>query len=94
MVSEKRLCASYIDKEYQKDCFSSLYGALGGDLIGSVYEGYGCCVDSLDFPLFKNGCRLTDDSILTLATADKLLHGGDYTTSYRKWAQLHLENMK
>ena len=66
---------------------SSLFGALGGDLIGSVYEGDGRCVDSLDFPLFKDGCRLTDDSILTLATADKLLHGNDYVTSYRKWAQ-------
>ena len=70
-----------------KTTSSSLYGALGGDLIGSVYEEYGRCVDSLDFPLFKNGCRLTDDSILTLATADKLLHGGDYVAFYRKWAQ-------
>ena len=68
-----------------KSC--SLYGALGGDLIGSFYEEYGRCVDSLDFPLFKNGCRLTDDSILTLATADKLLNGNDYVMSYRKWAQ-------
>ena len=32
---------------------SSLYGALGGDLIGSVYEGYSRRVDSIDFPLFK-----------------------------------------
>ena len=65
----------------------SLYGALGGDLIGSVYEGHGRRVHSLDFPLFKNGCRLTDDSILTLATADKLLQGNDYVTFYRKWGQ-------
>ena len=66
---------------------SSLYEALGGDLIGSVYEGYGRRVHSLDFPLFKNGCRLTDDSILTLATADNLLHGNDYVTFYRKWGK-------
>ena len=65
----------------------SLYGALGGDLAGSPYEGFSRRVNSLNFPIFQNGCRLTDDSILTLATADKLLHGNDYLSLYRKWGQ-------
>ncbi len=65
----------------------ALYGALGGDLIGSVYEGHSRCVSSIAFPLLCNGCCLTDDSVLTIATADKLLHGSDYSTFYRKWGQ-------
>ena len=65
----------------------SLFGALGGDLIGSIYEGHSRHVEIFDFPLFRNDCCLTDDSILTLATADKLLHGGKYVECYRKWVQ-------
>ncbi len=65
----------------------AFFGALGGDFIGSVYEGHSRRVASRDFPILKNGCRLTDDSVLTIATADKLLHGSDYSTCYRKWGQ-------
>lgn len=64
-----------------------LYGALGGDLIGSAYEGHSRQVHAMDFPLFKNGDRLTDDSILTIATAEQLLVPSSYGFYYRKWGQ-------
>lgn len=49
---------------------SPLFGAIGGDLVGSVYEGRSKQIKRKDFPLLSYGCRLTDDSILTMATAD------------------------
>ncbi|MFH1328910.1 MAG: ADP-ribosylglycohydrolase family protein [Candidatus Bathyarchaeota archaeon] len=61
-----------------------MLGAIAGDIIGSVHEFD--AVKTEDFPLFVKRSRFTDDSVLTIATAEKLLEGGDYAASYRKWA--------
>lgn len=61
-----------------------MLGAIAGDIIGSVYEFEGNKRE--DFPLFAEESFFTDDSVLTVATADKLVHGGYYPTIYRKWA--------
>lgn len=53
-----------------------MIGAIAGDIIGSVHEGTG--TKTKDFPLFAESCRFTDDTVLTVAVAAKLLHGGDY----------------
>ena len=53
-----------------------MLGAIAGDIIGSSYE-----FDSLktkDFDLFNQYSRFTDDTVLTIAVADKLVYGGDY----------------
>ena len=42
-----------------------MLGAILGDIVGSVYEF--SSHKSKDFPLFTNGCRLTDDSLMTIA---------------------------
>ena len=60
-----------------------LYGALGGDIIGSCYERHN--VKTKDFPLFSSYSRFTDDSVLTIATADALLHHLSYTEAYHRW---------
>lgn len=60
-----------------------MLGALAGDVIGSVYERKP--TKSKDFPLFGSASRFTDDSVLTCAVADRLLHGGDYVTAYQDW---------
>ena len=60
-----------------------LYGAIGGDMIGSCYEWHN--VESKDFPLFSHWSRYTDDSVLTIATADALLHHLSYAEAYHKW---------
>ena len=60
-----------------------LYGALGGDIIGSRFERHN--LKSKNFELFDDRSRFTDDSVLTVATADALLHGIDYTSAYRRW---------
>lgn len=51
-----------------------LLGAIAGDVIGSYYEF--CPVNTVDFRLFNNGSsRFTDDTVMTVATADWLLTG-------------------
>ena len=62
---------------------SMLYGALGGDIIGSRFEWHN--LKSKRFELFSDRSKYTDDTVLTVATADALLHGIDYTSAYRDW---------
>lgn len=62
-----------------------MIGAIAGDIIGSVYEFEG--IKTEDFPLFTENSAFTDDSVLTIATAEKLVKGGDYVALYRKWAR-------
>ncbi len=60
-----------------------MIGAIVGDIIGSVYETHP--IKSTDFPLLSEGSRFTDDSVLCVATADVLMHEGDYAEAYRHW---------
>ena len=62
-----------------------MLGAIAGDVIGSVYERRP--VKRTDFPLFAAGSRFTDDTVLTVATMEALLEGGDYEGAYRRWAR-------
>lgn len=64
-----------------------MVGALAGDIIGSIYERYP--IKTKDFPLFDRRCCPTDDSVLTVAVADVLLHGGDYTEQFRRYFWLY-----
>jgi ADP-ribosylglycohydrolase len=59
-----------------------MLGAIAGDIIGSVYEGkkHWLTARTADFqPLFSPRARFTDDTVLTVAVADALLHGRDLT---------------
>lgn len=63
-----------------------MLGALGGDIIGSVYERNN--IKRENFPLFSPACRFTDDSVLTIALADSILHQEPYVEklkSYYQW---------
>ena len=48
-----------------------MYGAIIGDIVGSVYEFNNIKVK--DFPLFSQGSTYTDDSVMTVAVASALL---------------------
>ncbi len=50
-----------------------MLGAIAGDIIGSVYEFVN--IKTTEFTLFHEHCRFTDDTVLTVALADSLLHG-------------------
>ena len=52
-----------------------MIGAIAGDIIGSVYEFNN--IKTKDFPLFSKDSTYTDDTIMTIAVADWLMHGGD-----------------
>lgn len=77
-----------------------MFGAIAGDIIGSVHEFIG--TKTKDFPLFVPGSKFTDDTVLTVAVADWILSGRDlvdvlhaytrdypncsYGLRYRRWA--------
>ena len=64
-----------------------MLGAIVGDIVGSTYEFHPA--DRYDFELFPKGSSYTDDTVLTMATADALLHGLDYGQAYRGWGLRH-----
>lgn len=62
-----------------------MIGAIAGDIIGSVYEFRP--IKTTDFPLFGPFSKFTDDTVLTVATAEALLTGEDYATAYRRYCR-------
>ncbi|MDD2427433.1 MAG: ADP-ribosylglycohydrolase family protein [Eubacteriales bacterium] len=67
-----------------------MLGAIIGDVVGSVYEWNN--IKTKDFPLFRDDCFFTDDSVMTVATADALMHAGeadDFIDAYKKWGRLY-----
>jgi ADP-ribosylglycohydrolase len=78
-----------------------MLGSIAGDIIGSVYEHRP--IKTTNFSLFHPRCRFTDDTVLTVALADSLLHGtrfvdllkqyyraypnAGYGGSFHQWAQ-------
>lgn len=53
-----------------------MLGAIAGDVIGSVHER--ARTKTKNFPLLTSTSRFTDDTVLTVAVADCLLHERDY----------------
>jgi len=62
-----------------------MLGAIVGDIVGSIYEFNNH--RSKEFPLFGKGCDFTDDSVLTVAVADCLMHQGNYAEYIKTYAQ-------
>ena len=60
-----------------------MIGAIAGDVIGSVHEYES--TKTKDFPLFDPKCFFTDDSVLTVALADALLHDLDYAVMLKRY---------
>ncbi|WP_017733835.1 ADP-ribosylglycohydrolase family protein [Nafulsella turpanensis] len=62
-----------------------MLGAVAGDIIGSVYEFQP--IKTIEFPLFGEESRLTDDTVLTVAVADSLLTGKSYAAAIKQWGR-------
>lgn len=61
-----------------------MLGAIAGDIIGSVYERQN--VKTLHFqPLFHPHSHPTDDTVLTVAVADSILHGADLAVKFKEY---------
>lgn len=59
-----------------------MFGAIIGDIIGSTYEWHN--VKTEDFELFPQGSRFTDDTVLSVAVAEKILNSHLSVVNSRK----------
>ena len=67
-----------------------MLGAIIGDIVGSVYEWHN--IKTKTFPLFRDDCFFTDDTVMTVATAEALMNGGEtehFIAAYKKWGRLY-----
>jgi len=62
-----------------------MLGAIAGDIFCSSYEFDPEPHENVD--LFERHRFFTDDTVLTIATADALMTDGDYTRAYREWGR-------
>lgn len=62
-----------------------MIGSIIGDIVGSVFEFDN--IKSKDFSFLDDNKSFTDDSILTIATAEWLLRGGNVGEYYLKYAK-------
>jgi ADP-ribosylglycohydrolase len=60
-----------------------MLGAIAGDVIGSVHEG--ADTRTKEFPLFVEDSRFTDDTVLSVAVAERWLRGGSYVDLYHDY---------
>lgn len=60
-------------------------GAIIGDIVGSVYEH--APVKYEDFQLFTDDSTITDDTVLTIASAYAILHNKSYDSAYKLWGR-------
>lgn len=62
-----------------------LLGTIAGDIIGCPYEH--AAYKSVEFELFSRRSQFTDDSVLTIAIADAIVHKRSYQESILDWAR-------
>jgi len=63
-----------------------MIGAIVGDIVGSIYEWDNH--RSKDFPLFKEECFFTDDTVCTVALADCLMSDGDPVEYLQRYCRM------
>jgi ADP-ribosylglycohydrolase len=64
-----------------------MFGAIAGDVIGSLFEGSG--LKTKEFRLLSPKNFYTDDTVLTVAVAAAILDQGDYADFLRKFGRRH-----
>lgn len=62
-----------------------LIGAICGDIIGSWYEFWS--TKRLDFELFTDQSRFTDDTVCSIAVADALMNDNDFVPKLQYWCR-------
>ena len=62
-----------------------MLGAIAGDIIGSPYEYLG--FKEKGFPLFSERSCFTDDTVLTVAVADAMLHNLDFAQTLKVYGR-------
>ena len=67
-----------------------MLGAIIGDIVGSVYEWNN--IKTKDFPLFREDCFFTDDTVMTCAVAEAIMNGGqkdDFIDAMKKYGKMY-----
>lgn len=67
-----------------------MLGAIAGDIVGSVYEWDN--IKTKDFPLFREDCFFTDDTVMTCAVAEAIMNGGerdDFIDAMKKYGEMY-----
>ncbi len=67
-----------------------MLGAIIGDIVGSVYEWDN--TKTKDFPLFREDCFFTDDTVMTCAVAEDIMNGGqkdDFIDAMKKYGRMY-----
>jgi ADP-ribosylglycohydrolase len=62
-----------------------MIGAIAGDIIGSIYEFQNTKLT--DFDLFVPSSVFTDDTVMTIAVADCILHGKGYAETLKEYGK-------
>ena len=70
-----------------------MYGAILGDIIGSIYEFDFNNIKTKEFPLFQERSHFTDDTVMTIAIAEALFES-DINKDYEYNADLFIKSMK
>lgn len=65
-----------------------LYGAIIGDIAGSVWE-FDDSMKSRPKKLFADGCKFTDDTVMTVAVADALMNDKPIAKTLREWGNAY-----
>ena len=73
------------DKNQLKTRSLVLLGAICGDIIGSCYEFHS--TKRMDFKLFTDHSRFTDDTVCSIAIADALINGNDFVGKLKYWCR-------
>lgn len=67
-----------------------MIGAIIGDIVGSIYEWDN--IKTKDFPLFRDECFFTDDTVMTCAVAEAIMSGGkrqDFIDAMKKYGKMY-----
>ena len=67
-----------------------MLGAIVGDIVGSVYEWDN--IKTKDFPLFREDCFFTDDTVMNCAVAEAIMNGGqkdDFIDAMKKYGRMY-----
>jgi len=67
-----------------------MLGAIVGDIAGSVYEWDN--IKTKEFPLFRDDCFFTDDTVMTCAVAEAVMNGGekdDFIDAMKKYGRMY-----
>ena len=65
----------------------ALMGAICGDIMGSPYEYWRARTKKYNFNPFPPRARFTDDTVMSIAVADWIMHGGDLSKVMQKWGR-------